>query len=161
MTPSRFCSAEGLQPRAEAGPQRLQREVSRRRALLVLTHCRDAISGNPWPIASTFPRPERAGLKASVPSWLDNRSSRRLWSFYAMAQRCAWREWPSRGRTGALHSRRSLAVLQLGKALRDDPWECATASMTLLTTSRAPGTKVSPPQNEQSYRTEDLEPVAP
>jgi hypothetical protein len=30
MTPSRFCSAEALQRRAEAGPQRLQREVRRR-----------------------------------------------------------------------------------------------------------------------------------
>jgi hypothetical protein len=30
MTPSRFCSAEALQRRAEAGPQRLQREVSPR-----------------------------------------------------------------------------------------------------------------------------------
>jgi hypothetical protein len=78
-----------------------------------------------------------------------------------MAQWCAWREWPYRRRTGALHSRRSQAVLQLGKALRDEPWECATASMGLLTTSRAPGTKVSPPQNEQPYRTEDLEPLAP
>jgi hypothetical protein len=39
MTPSRFCSAEGLQPRAEAGPQRLQREVSPPNVAVILGAC--------------------------------------------------------------------------------------------------------------------------
>jgi hypothetical protein len=46
MTLRRFCSAEGLQPRAEAGPQRLQREVRRRR-LCVRPHLK--VLASAWP----------------------------------------------------------------------------------------------------------------